>query len=92
MARHDEREAVACTDRPRSALRPRMSGETREIGIRDDLAVRDTPHRRDDVALERGPALIVDVDVGELESVALEVPAEPVDESCDFRRRAVADT
>src|SRR5689334_1585043 len=69
-----------------------MARKSREVRVRNDLAVRHAPHCRDDVALERRPTLVVDGDLGEQHCLAFEVSTEPVDESFDFRGRAVTAT
>jgi hypothetical protein len=91
VARHDEREPIAGADRAGCTLRAWVSGKSRELGVRDDLAVGNASHRSDNVALELSPAVVVDVDVPELDSVALEVGAEPLDKTFQFRSGSVRD-
>jgi hypothetical protein len=89
---HDDGEAVACAERAGCALGARMTGEPREVGVRDDLAVRNAPQRAEHVELERCPALDVDLDVAKVSLGAFKVRPEPVGELFRFRLRSTSDT
>src|SRR5215210_5880516 len=50
---HDDREPVARAERAGGALGARVAGAFRDLGVRDDVAVRDRAKRGADVAFER---------------------------------------
>src|SRR5688500_7164541 len=76
VARNDEREAVARTERAGRALRIRMSRQRSQLSVRDALAVRNLPQRLRNRSLERRRPREIELDVREVDPLPVEVPLQ----------------
>ena len=92
MARHDEREAVVRAEAAGRPLRPWIPSEPRQVRVRHDLALRNASQRLEHAPLELGPAVVVDLHLTELDTLAGEVGAQAVDELIHIRCSRGTDT
>src|ERR687892_1927065 len=80
MTRDDEREAVAGAARPGGPVGVRPAGQRGQLAVRDDLAAGHGAQRREDVPLERGCPVEVELDVVEGDALAAEVRPDALGE------------
>jgi hypothetical protein len=80
MARHEEAEPVACTERPRRSCRTRRPGECRQLAVGHDLAARDRPQLLGTALEKRRLVFEVEIDVVERVRPAAEIRPKPLDE------------